>query len=147
MVWGTRAAAVVCCALAVPVTSAASSAPERSLVHVVNQVRQAHHLGALRGSPALRRSAGGYARWMLRADFFGHQGRIPTNAPFRRLGENLALESGRRPHARAIVRAWMRSPMHRSLMLSPSYGWAGAGMARGRMRGRPATTWVMHFGG
>lgn len=147
MGWGTRAAtaAAVCCVLCVPAGAQASS-HERQLVDAVNHVRHAHGLGALQRSPALTRSAGRYARWMLRADFFGHRSRIATTAGFRRLGENLAIETGLRPHARAIVRAWMRSPAHRALMLG-HYGWAGAGMARGRMRGRRATTWVVHFGG
>jgi uncharacterized protein YkwD len=149
MPWGTRAAAIAAvagCMLGAPGGAHACS-HERALVDAVNRVREAHGLAALRRSPELARSAGRYARWMLRADFFGHRRRIATNARFRQLGENLALEAGGRPHAGEIVRAWMRSPVHRSLILAPRYGWAGAGMARGRMGARPTTAWVMHFGG
>jgi uncharacterized protein YkwD len=41
----------------------------------------------------------------------------------------------------------MNSPPHRALILSPGFRWLGAGIARGRLTGRRATTWVLHFGG
>jgi uncharacterized protein YkwD len=148
MGWGTRAAtaAAICCTLAAPAWANASDA-ERAVVDAVNRARERHGLGALHAAPALERSAGRYARWMLRADYFGHRAKIATKARFHRLGENLALAPGRGSRARPIVRTWMHSPAHRALILSPGYGWAGAGVAHGRLRGRVATTWVMHFGG
>jgi uncharacterized protein YkwD len=113
----------------------------------VNEVRTQHGLGRLRGSPSLHRSARGYARWMLRADYFGHLGRIRASSRFSRLGENLSSHSGLRPQVARTVRRWMRSPAHRALILHPGFRWLGAGMARGRLGGRRATTWVLHFGG
>jgi uncharacterized protein YkwD len=44
------------------------------------------------------------------------------------------------------VRGWMQSPPHRALILHLGFRWLGAGMARGRLSGQRATTWVLHFG-
>jgi uncharacterized protein YkwD len=117
------------------------------MLHAVNVVRAQHGLTAFRGSRSLGRSAGRYARWMLRADYFGHLGRISASSSFSILGESLAWHPGRRPRVSRTVRRWMQSPPHRALILHPAFRWLGAGMARGRLYGRRATTWVLHFGG
>jgi uncharacterized protein YkwD len=77
---------------------------------------------------------------------FGHAGSIAAPA-FARVGEALALQPGRRLRRSRTVRGWLRSPVHRALILQPDFGWAGAGHARGRFRGRQATIWVLHLGG
>jgi uncharacterized protein YkwD len=120
--------------------------PQRML-HAVNAVRAQHGLAALHGSRSLHRSAGRYARWMLRADYFGHLNRIRASSGFSVLGENLAWHPGRRARVSRTVRRWMHSPPHRALILHPAFRWLGAGIARGRLNGRRATTWVLHFGG
>ncbi len=84
---------------------------------------------------------------MLRADYFGHQPRIRASSRYSRLGENLAWHPGRSARVRLTVRAWLQSPPHRALMLSSGFRWLGAGVARGRLQGRAATTWVLQFGG
>lgn len=117
------------------------------MLHAVNAVRAQHGLAVFRGSRSLNRSAGGYARWMLRTDYFGHLGRIRASSSFSLLGESLAWHSGRRPRVSRTVRRWMRSAPHRALLLHPGFRWLGAGIARGRMYGRRATAWVLHFGG
>jgi uncharacterized protein YkwD len=142
--------ATVACgvALAAPAgAQAGSESLQLKMLGAVNEVRTQHGLEALRGSRRLRRSARGYARWMLRAGYFGHLGRIRASSRFSLLGENLAWHSGRRPRVSGTVRRWMRSPPHQALVLHPGFRWLGAGMARGRLSGRRATAWVLHLGG
>jgi uncharacterized protein YkwD len=119
---------------------------EPAMVTAVNRARAARKLGPLSASGALNRSAHRYASWMLREDYFGHLSRIRAGGGFRRTGEALALHFGRRAQVRRTVRRWLRSPAHRSLLLSRRYSALGAGQAVGLYRGRRATTWVLHFG-
>jgi hypothetical protein len=84
---------------------------------------------------------------MLRADYFGHLGRIRASSRFSLLGENLAWHSGADPGVALTVRGWMGSPPHRALILHRSFRWLGAGIARGRLDGLGVTAWVLHFGG
>jgi uncharacterized protein YkwD len=120
---------------------------QQRMLHAVNAVRAQHGLAAVNGSRSLHRSASRYARWILRADYFGHLNRIRASSSFSILGENLAWHPGRRPRVSGTVRRWLRSPPHRALILHPAFHWLGAGIARGRLNGRRATTWVLHFGG
>jgi uncharacterized protein YkwD len=140
--------AVLACGtvLAVPLPAAADGNQQRML-HVLNAVRAHHGLVRFHGSASLHRSASAYARWMLRADYFGHLSRIRASGRFSRLGEAIAWHSGRRARVSSTVRRFMQSPPHRALILHPGFRWVGAGMARGRLAGRRATTWVLHFGG
>jgi uncharacterized protein YkwD len=41
---------------------------------------------------------------------------------------------------------WLRSPSHRAVILTRSMNLVGAGMVRGRFRGRRATIWVVQTG-
>jgi uncharacterized protein YkwD len=140
--------AVLACgaALAVPAPVSADGNQQRML-QALNAVRAQHGLAAFRGSPSLHRSASAYARWMLRSEYFGHLSRIRASGRFSMLGEALAWHSGRRAHVSSTVRRWMQSPPHRALILHSGFRWVGAGMARGRLHGQRATTWVLHFGG
>jgi uncharacterized protein YkwD len=122
-------------------------ASQLDMVAAVNGVRSAHGLAALRHAPVLGRSAKAYAGWMLRAQYFGHQARIQTSRVFSVVGENLAWHSGRQALVRWTLRAWMRSPAHRAVILHRPFRWVGAGLRRGRFKGMPATMWVLHFGG
>jgi uncharacterized protein YkwD len=140
--------AVLACGavLAVPAPAAADGNQQRML-HALNAVRAKHGLAPFHGSASLHRSASAYARWMLRSDYFGHLGRIRASGRFRRLGEALAWHSGRGARVSRTVRRWMHSPPHRALILHPGFRWLGAGMARGRLSGWRAITWVLHLGG
>jgi uncharacterized protein YkwD len=133
-------------ALAAPSAAQAGSA-QKEMVRAVNGARASHGLKPLRRAPRLARSARAYARWMLRANYFGHQRRIRTRARFRLLGETLAWHSGWRKRVRRTLRAWLHSPPHRALILGGRFRWIGAGTARGRLGGGPARTWVLHLGG
>ena len=120
---------------------------EPAMVAEVNRVRARRGLPAMRYSASLRRSARGYALWMLRNDYFGHLSQIRASRRYRRLGEAIALHSGRRPRVRSTVEHWLRSPRHRRLLLSHSLRHVGGGHATGSYRGRIVTDWVLHLGG
>jgi uncharacterized protein YkwD len=126
--------------------TAAQSAAESAMIATVNRARAARGLRPLRFSPSLSRSAHRYAAWMLRRDYFGHLREIRASRRFRRLGETLAMHFGRRAQVRGTVRRWLRSPAHRSLLLSGRFRALGAGRATGVYRGHRATTWVLHLG-
>lgn len=126
---------------------ASRESQQAAMVRAVNDARTSHDLRPLRRETRLARSARAYARWMLRVDYFGHVDRIRTSARFRVLGETIAWHTGRRARVRGTLRRWLRSPPHRALILSRRFRWIGAGLARGRMHGRPSTTWVLHLGG
>jgi uncharacterized protein YkwD len=140
--------AVLACGavLAVPAPAAADGNQQRML-HVLNVVRAHHGLASFHGSPSLHRSASAYARWMLRSEYFGHLNRIRASGGFSRIGEALAWHSDRRARVVGTVRRWMGSAPHRALIMNPGFRWIGSGMARGRLGGQRATTWVLHFGG
>ena len=122
-------------------------ASQSDMVAAVNSIRSAHGLATLRHAPVLERSARAYAGWMLNAQYFGHQTRIQTSNIFGVVGENLAWHSGRQALVRWTLRAWMRSPAHRAVILHRPFRWLGAGLRRGRFKGMPATMWVLHLGG
>jgi uncharacterized protein YkwD len=139
------ACAITAGAMLLP-SSAAAGGAEREAVDALNDVRRASGLPALRVSDDLNRSSGAYARRMLRLDFFGHGRSIDVAGSFRSAGETLAWHSGWAAHPRRTVASWMGSPGHRAVLLSPGFRWVGMGMARGRLAGRVATTWVAHVG-
>jgi uncharacterized protein YkwD len=62
-------------------------------------------------------------------------------------GENIALGSGKLGSARSIMRAWLRSPLHRKVLLTSRFREFGLAMVRGRFEGhRGVQVWVAHFG-
>jgi uncharacterized protein YkwD len=127
--------------------SPATAAPaEQEAIEALNEVRRAHGLSPLRESGALNGSSGAYARRMLRFDFFGHGPSIDVAGGFRSAGETLAYHNGWNAQPRRTVRRWMNSPPHRAVLLSPGFRWVGMGVARGRLGGGVATTWVAHVG-
>lgn len=142
-------ALVVCCVLVLPVLApppAAAMSAQKIMVRELNEVRAAHGLRQLRPAKRLHGSANGYARWMIRHDWFGHRG-AHSSRTFRSSGEILELHRGRRARVARTLRMWMRSPGHRALILSAGFRYVGAGKSRGRFRGRRTTVWVVHFGG
>ncbi len=144
------AVACVVTALVVPFEALAASqgrSAQRWMVKAVNEVRRAHQLRPLRGSRPLERSAGGFASRLMKLDTFGHTGTIGAGGRMRVLGEALAIHPGRRAHPRRTMRRWMRSPSHAALVLDSRFGYAGAGLSRGRHQNRVATIWVLHLGG
>jgi uncharacterized protein YkwD len=139
------ACAVAAAALLLP-SSAFPAPAENEAIDALNDVRRAHGLAPLRESDSLNRSSGEYARKMLRHDFFGHGPSIDVAGGFRSAGETLAYHTGWGAQPRRTITRWMNSPGHRAVLLSPAFRWVGMGLARGRLGGAVATTWVAHVG-
>jgi uncharacterized protein YkwD len=139
------ACAISAAAMLLP-SSAAFAGAEREAIEALNDVRRANGVAPLRVSEGLNRSSGSYARRMLRHDFFGHGARIDVPGGFRAAGETLAYHTGWNPQPRKTIGRWMNSPGHRAVLLSSRFRWVGMGLARGRLGGSVATTWVAHVG-
>jgi uncharacterized protein YkwD len=119
-----------------------STAAADPMVGRINRVRRRHGLRPLRASPSLTRSARRFGRYLMRTDRFGHDSHIWASGRFRVKGEVLAFHRGWRPRRAKTMRSWMRSPSHRSVLLSGRYRALGAAGVRGRFGGRRATIWV-----
>lgn len=126
---------------------------ERALLRELNRERAAHGLRRLQADRRLQRAADAHCRDMLRADFFAHESsdgrsmaaRVSHYRPSARLGETLAYVPGGRSAARDVVRMWMRSPGHRTAVLSPGYRRVGVARRRGRMGSTPAAVYTADF--
>jgi uncharacterized protein YkwD len=161
----TVLAAVVVATSAVAGTRALTEVrtTEAAVLNRINQVRSAHGLRALRLSSGLDRAAGSHARSMGRRGFFSHTSKDGTSmgrriarfypqGPYARwtVGEALAWRSPGGTAA-AIVRMWLRSPVHRHILLHGAFREIGiaaihADRAPGVYGGRPATIFVADFG-
>lgn len=123
-----------------PVAHAAGAGRlDRAIVRQINLVRERAGRRPVRLTWRLRRLARHHTLDMLRHDAFSHDGdgttfaqRIHARVHYRKVGETLALSPGR-ANARAIVRAWLRSPEHRAVLLDPVYRRVGVAGATGRM--------------
>jgi len=135
-------------------------AARSALFCLVNEERSAHGLGALSANPSLGRAAEKHSRMMNSWNFFGHVG---DGTPVRRarrsgymagtswwkLGETLAWGRGRSGTPDALFAAMMASPIHREVLLDPSYHDIGVGVAMGaplRGHARNAAILTMDLG-
>lgn len=124
----------------------ATAAPPRgpSLLRLLNRERATRGLPALRADPRLARAARAHSADMVRRRYFAHaspegehvRGRVRRTGwlDARRrwfLGEDLAWGIGRPGTAAGVVRAWMRSPAHRRILLRRVYRRVGIGVAAG----------------
>jgi uncharacterized protein YkwD len=131
-------------AFAVP---AAHAAPAEDVMRAqVNEARTARGLPPLRESPLLTRSSGGYSRYMLARDYFGHLSTVRASAKFSIRGEVLAWHAGAKARVGSTVRQWLGSSAHRAVLFHPRIRYMGAGLARGQLAGRFATVWTVHVG-
>lgn len=114
---------------------------------LINVERRARGVAKLRRNGKLGRAARDYARQMAVRDFFSHVSPSGSTlgARVRRVryraaasAENIAWGAGRRGTPRALVNAWLRSPGHRSLLLSAAYRDVGVGTSLGSPAGRVA---------
>jgi uncharacterized protein YkwD len=111
----------------------------------VNVVRRRAGLEPVHWARPLHLAARGHAQSMAAGRYFAHT--EPNGATlldrvtntgltsFNLLGENLYWGQRRAASPAAAVRAWMRSPGHRAILLGGSYRQAGIGIARGRPPG------------
>jgi uncharacterized protein YkwD len=118
----------------------------------VNKVRAAHGLAAIRTTTPLRLAAQRHSEDMVRRRYFAHVSPSGTNVServrkagyrFRRLGENIGWGSGSAATPGAIVQAWMNSPPHRKIILTPAFREAGVGIAEGAPQGGDGKTYVL----
>jgi uncharacterized protein YkwD len=113
---------------------------EVAVVRALNRVRVSHGLQPLRSSPSLRTAARGHSRAMLDYGFFAHESedgtsfserikRYYTNRGWRMwsVGEALLASQGTDVEATAVVDAWLDSPPHREIIMSPTFRDAGIG--------------------
>ena len=133
----------------VPATAAALTASERAerkMTRAINSVRAQHGLPAFERSSSLTGSAESYSRYLMQHDYFGHQSSIWASSRFKLLGEALEMHTSHRFRVWHTVRAWLASPSHRDILLSPVMRRQGAGVARGRFGRSRAVVWVLHVG-
>ena len=114
---------------------------EGAVVRAVNLVRADAGLRPLRTSPSLRTAARGHSRAMLERGFFSHDSadgtqfserirRHYTNRGWRTwsVGEALLASQGSTVTPDAVVAAWLESPPHRAIIMSPTWRDAGIGV-------------------
>lgn len=109
---------------------------------LMNQLRAARGMQPLRANSALERIASGQASDMVRGHYFGDQS-LSGQSPLARVmasgyvahpsavrlltAQNIGWGTGPNATPAGIVRAWMHSPPHRRIMLTPAYRDAGVG--------------------
>jgi uncharacterized protein YkwD len=119
----------------------------------VNAFRAANQLPALRKDGRLTRAAKSWSQTMVREHFFAHEapgkpvlaGRAKAAGyrRYRALGENIAWGSGAAASPSAIVAAWMQSPPHRAIILTPDFREAGVGISHRPPQGGEGATYVL----
>jgi uncharacterized protein YkwD len=141
--------ALLAAAVAAPATSASAyeqtemqprAGLEAQIVRELNIARAAHGLRPVRSAPSLRTAARVHTRTMLDVGFFAHES--PDGTAFservRRyyasrgwrtwsVGETLLASQGQELDAGGIVSAWLDSPPHRQIVLSPNWRDVGIG--------------------
>jgi len=159
---GRRAVALVA-AVGVLLMSAvpAQAATPRwmDLFHAINGVRRSHGLRPIVISKGLRAAAERHSRDMLWRGYFAHTS--PTGSTLTQrvmtsgfvtygqwwAGETLAWGSGSYGTPAAVVKAWLKSPEHRAILLSSRYHLVGIGRVYGTFLGHPgASVWTVDWG-
>ena len=151
----------VAAAAVVKVGSAdAATTPARvALLDRINLVRAEHGLRRVYPSTQLRGAAQRHSLDMLRRNYFAHTS--PTGSTvFDRIthsgfvtgyaswlgGETLAWGTASLAGARATVHAWMLSPEHRAILMSPTYRWVGISRECGHYHGHAnACVWTVDW--
>jgi uncharacterized protein YkwD len=150
------AAALVAVAAAQPgVASAAQTSPRKALVKRINTTRARYGLAPVRASSTIHGAALRHSDDMVARDYFSHTSPTGSTMVHRIMrtgylsgyswvaGETLAWGWGTHTGARSTVRAWMHSPEHRAILLSPKYRIIGAARSCGRFLGHPdACVWT-----
>ncbi len=125
---------VLAAALVPSATAGADETDASTLLARVNVLRAEQHLKPLHAQPALAGCAGTQARYIDTIQRLRHSSSdgTPASTRIRRayrarvVGEVL----GYGPSIAWITRAWMRSPIHRSVLLDRSFRSIGIGIVR-----------------
>lgn len=141
-------ALAVLAALPVGTTRAAArcsaAQPPAPLLRLLNAARAEQGVAPVRHDARLARSARRHSCDMVAHHYFAHDSRSGARFSARiarvgwmrgrrhwRVGENLAWGRGPRAAPAATVSAWLQSPAHRRILLSPGYRVVGIGIVRG----------------
>jgi uncharacterized protein YkwD len=123
---------------------AAATTPEERMIERINEVRTgAAGLAPLRAAPALERSAGSFARYLVGHETLEHRPAVSTGRSYSHAGEALAMHFSLQAKVGPTLRTWLASPTHRELVLTSSMNLVGIGHSSGRLRGKPRTVWVI----
>jgi uncharacterized protein YkwD len=125
----------------------------------INEVRTAHGLAPVHLASGLRRAAQGHSNDMVARNYFAHTSPTGSTLAYRIMhstfqtygawwaGENLAWGTGTIGSPRNVIRMWLASPEHRSILLSSRYTYVGVGRAVGGFQGfEAAAVWTVDFG-
>jgi uncharacterized protein YkwD len=136
---GPASSALACPYAGTAPANLTSAQAEESVTCLVNKARRGHHARRLTWDPGLQAAAQGHSASMDSGNFFGHGdtlGRIRATgylggASAWQVGENIHWGTGGQGTPKATVARWMRSPSHRSTMLSRRFRNIGVGVAMG----------------
>jgi uncharacterized protein YkwD len=129
---------------------------------LVNRVRAAKRMLPLRLSNPLQSVAAGQTRDMVRGDYFGDRSlsgqtpmqRIlattyPAHAQCVRAAQNIGWATGPLATPAGMVQAWMQSPPHRAIILTPTFHDIGVGVTPAApsalSRGLAGATYTLEF--
>ena len=159
---GRRGIALVAAAglLMVAAGPAQAATPHwKGLLREINRVRTSHGLHPMAMSQGLRAAAERHSRDMMWHGYFAHTS--PTGSTLTQrvmtsgfvtygswwAGETLAYGYGGQGDPAAVVKAWLRSPEHRAIMLSSRYHLLGIGREYGTFLGHHgASVWTVDWG-
>lgn len=135
-----------------PQASAAAAARfGAAVLSELNRVRAAHGIAPVAADRRIARIAAAHSRAMARRGTLAHgswSGRVARAAGQpRAVGEVLGWLRRARPgrEARALVRGWLRSPTHRSVVLDAGYRRVGIGRAPARLHGLRAALYTVDW--
>ena len=129
--------------LAVCAGSAAAATPEQKMLTAINAQRHHDGLRQLRASRSLERSAGAFARYLVRHQQLAHRPRVSVNRAYPHCGEALAQHFSLAADVGGTLRSWLASPVHRGLVMTSSMNLVGVAHASARVAGQARTVWVM----
>jgi uncharacterized protein YkwD len=118
---------------------AAAASPEARMLTKINATRADNGLSPLRPARNLQRSAGAFARWLVKHDQFQHRPQVSVTRSYRHCGEALAMHFSLAPDVGGTLKTWLSSPSHRALVMTSSMNLVGLGHASGKAR----TIWVL----
>ena len=162
MTTGRRMVALVAVAgvLGIAAAPAQAATPKWvDLFRAINSVRAAHGLRPVAPSQRLRIAALRHSHDMLWRHYFAHTSPTGSTLMYRVItsgfvtygqwwaGETLAWGTGTYGTPDGVVKAWMHSPEHRAILLSPRYHLVGIGRSYGTFLGNPgASVWTVDWG-
>jgi uncharacterized protein YkwD len=118
-----------------------ATATERSFLVAVNEARTAHGHPAVSLDTRLLQAARWQSHDMVEHGYFAHRNLVArvVRAGVRSgdVGENLGWAAQTDGSVALLLRMWLESPEHRSVLLDPRFESVGVGVAIGRFKGWP----------